>query len=121
MNLNLSLTLLDVKLVLQQAVKEATLEEVSEEMLMEDVDTKQILANHKIPEGLKIVNIEKLIVKVETPKTKLPEPKPSLTFKDCRSFPHLSEVWSSFHVKSTLRSGQGAAGAEWDTYEPHQV
>ena len=44
---------------------------------MEDVDTKQILANHKIPEGLKIVNIEKPIVKVETPKTKLPEPKPS--------------------------------------------
>ena len=63
--------------ILQQAVKEATLEEVSEEMLMEDVDTKQILANHKIPDGLKIVNIEKPIVKVETPKTKLPEPKPS--------------------------------------------
>ena len=46
---------------------------------MEDVDTKQILANHKIPEGLKIVNIEKPIVKVETPKTKLPEAKPSVS------------------------------------------
>ena len=63
--------------ILQQAVKEATLEEVSEEVVMEDADTKQILSNHKIPEGLKIVNIEKPIVKVETPKTKLPEPKPS--------------------------------------------
>ena len=63
--------------ILQQAVKEATLEEVSEEVVMEDVDTKQILSNHKIPEGLKIFNIEKPIVKVETPKTKLPEPKPS--------------------------------------------
>ena len=60
--------------ILKQAVKEATLEEVSEEMLMEDVDTKQILANHKIPEGLKIVNIEKPIG-------------------------HLSEVRSSFRVK----------------------
>ena len=61
--------------ILQQAVKEATLEEV----VMENVDTKQILANHKIPEGLKIVNIEKPVVKVETPKTKLPEAKPSVS------------------------------------------
>ena len=60
--------------ILQQAVKEATLEEVSEEVVMEDVDTKQILSNHKIPEGLKIFNIEKPIVKVETPKTKLLNP-----------------------------------------------
>ena len=66
--------------ILEQATKEATLDEISEEVVMEDVDTKQILANHKIPEGLKIVNIEQPIVKVvETPKTKLPEAKPSVS------------------------------------------
>jgi len=66
--------------ILEQATKEATLDEISEEVVMEDVDTKQILANHKIPEGLKIVNIEQPIVKVvDTPKTKLPEAKPSVS------------------------------------------
>ena len=66
--------------ILEQAAKETTLDEISEEVVMEDVDTKQILANHKIPEGLKIVNIEQPIVKVvETPKTKLPEAKPSVS------------------------------------------
>ena len=36
-------------------------------------ETKQILANHKIPEGLKIVNIEQ-----QTTKTKPPEAKSSV-------------------------------------------
>ena len=63
--------------ILEQAVKEATLDEISEAVVA-DVETKQILANHKIPEGLKIVNIEQPIVKVETPKTKPPEAKPSV-------------------------------------------
>jgi len=63
--------------ILEQAVKEATLDEISE-AVVEDMDTKQILANHKIPEGLKIVNIEQPTVKVvETPKTKPSEAKPS--------------------------------------------
>jgi len=50
--------------ILEQAIKEATLDEISD-VVVEDVDTKQILANHKIPEGLKIVNIDQPNVKVE--------------------------------------------------------
>merc|ERR1712131_362386 len=66
--------------ILEQAIKEATLDEISD-VVVEDVDTKQILANHKIPEGLKIVNIDQPNVKVEvapTPpssKTTLPQSK----------------------------------------------
>jgi len=63
--------------ILDQAMKEATLDEISE-VVIEDVDTKQILANHKIPEGLKIVNIDQPSVKVvEVPKVPPPKPEPS--------------------------------------------
>ena len=54
--------------ILEQAIKEATLDEISD-VVVEDVDTKQILANHKIPEGLKIVNIDQPNVKVEVAPT----------------------------------------------------
>ena len=60
--------------IVEEAMKAATLDEMSE-VMVEEVETKQILAHHKIPEGLKIVNIEQPIVKVEAPKPKPPEAK----------------------------------------------
>ena len=54
--------------ILDQAMKEATLDEIPEaQIVVENVDTKQIFTNHKIPEGLKIVNIDQPSVKVEAP------------------------------------------------------
>ena len=57
--------------ILDQAIKEATLDEIPEaQIVVENVDTKQIFTNHKIPEGLKIVNIDQPSVKVEAPPPK---------------------------------------------------
>ena len=72
--------------ILDQAIKEATLDEISE-VVIEDVDTKQILANHKIPEGLKIVNIDQPSVKVvEVPKPQTSKPEPSKPIVSSQGF-----------------------------------
>merc|ERR1719282_1380200 len=72
--------------ILEQAIKEATLDVISD-VVVEDVDTKQILANHKIPEGLKIVNIDQPSVKVvEVPKPQTSKPEPSKPIVSSQGF-----------------------------------
>ena len=68
--------------ILDQAMKEATLDEIPEaQIVVENVDTKQIFTNHKIPEGLKIVNIDQPSVKVEAP-----PPKPEVAKTTSQTF-----------------------------------